>query len=219
MHERQGRGHPLVAQVGVVPRQLRRGEHPLVDERARGERRDGQVRAAARLDHPADHVQLALERELRLVGQRGADEHLADDRLDSGGARPGDVVVHGHVAPAEERLTLLLDRLLDDRLDLAAAAVLGRQEDRPDGVAPTLGQLEPDGVAHELVGDLHEYPRAVARVELGPARAAVLEVVEHPERLGDGLVRAPVREIGYRADAARIVLKLWVVEARGPWSP
>ena len=60
---------------------------------------------------------------------------------------------------------------------------------------------------------------AVAGIELSAARAAVLQVVEHPERLRHGLVRAPVREIGYRADAARIVLKLWVVEARGPWSP
>src|SRR5438876_12390674 len=47
----------------------------------------------------------------------------------------------------------------------------------------------------------------------------MLQVVEHPEGLRDGLVRAPVAEIGHGADAARIVLKLWVVEARGPGSP
>ena len=101
----------------------------------------------------------------------------------------------------------------------AAAIVLARQEDRADGVTTTLGQLEVGCLAHELVGNLHQDPRAVAGVELSAARATVLQVVEHPERLRHGLVRAPVREIGDGADAARIVLELWVVEARGPRSP
>ena len=59
---------------------------------------------------------------------------------------------------------------------------------------------------------------AVARVDLGAAGAAVLEVVEHGEGLAQRLVRAPVREIGDGADATGIVLEVRVVEARGPRS-
>ena len=55
---------PRVLQVGVVAEQLRRREHPLVDDRARAEARDHELRARRELGHAADHVQLALERVL-----------------------------------------------------------------------------------------------------------------------------------------------------------
>ena len=41
--EREAAHHALVAQVRVVARELRRGEHPLVDHRAAREARDGEV--------------------------------------------------------------------------------------------------------------------------------------------------------------------------------
>ena len=67
--ERQRGLGPLVLQVGVVAQQLRRGEHALVDDRAARERGDDEVRPGGQLGHPADHVELALERVL--VVRRG----------------------------------------------------------------------------------------------------------------------------------------------------
>ena len=57
-----------VAQVGVEARQLRRGQHPLVDERARAEARDRERRARLELGDPAGDEQAALE--LVLVDRR-----------------------------------------------------------------------------------------------------------------------------------------------------
>ena len=58
-------------------------------------------------------------------------------------------------------------------------------------------------------------PGAVARVDLGAARAAVLEVVEHVQRARDRLVLLLARQVGDRADAAAVVLEARVVEASG----
>ena len=110
-------------EVRVVPRQLRAGEHALVDDRLRAEARDREVVARRALDHAADHVDLALERVLVAV-QLLADEDLPDRRLDLGGARARHGVVHRHVAPAEQRLPLRGDRALDQRLELGAARIV-----------------------------------------------------------------------------------------------
>jgi len=175
------------------------------------------VLGVAPLDHPADHVQLALEgvpvaREL--AGR--AHEHLADDRLDGRGARARDRAVDRDVPPPEQRLALGRDRALDEPLELAAPPLVGRQEERADAVRPMLRQREVDARAQELVGRLEQDARAVARVDLGAARASVLEPVEDVERLDHRRVRGLVREVGDRADAARVVLESRVVEASGP---
>ncbi len=83
MDERQRGLGALVAQVGVVTAELRRGQHALVDEGPRREGGDREVvLRVGSLDDAADDVELALEgvgvgRELR----RGADEHLTDEGL------------------------------------------------------------------------------------------------------------------------------------------
>src|SRR3712207_8079188 len=58
-----------------------RREHPLVDQRAAGERRHDEVGPGGDLRHPADHVELALEG-VRVVAQRplGGDDELLDVR-------------------------------------------------------------------------------------------------------------------------------------------
>ena len=66
-------------QVRVAGRELRRHQHPLVDDRLRGEAREDQVGPGGELGDAADHVELALERVLvagELVGS-GDDELLA----------------------------------------------------------------------------------------------------------------------------------------------
>ena len=58
-------------------------------------------------------------------------------------------------------------------------------------------------------------PGAVARVDLGAARAAVLEGVEDVKRARHDLVRRLAGQARDRADAARVVLERRVVESRG----
>ena len=79
VHERERADDALVAQVDEVAPQLRRREHPLVDDRPRREARDHELGAGRVLGDATDHVQLALEGVL-VEAVRGADEELADAR-------------------------------------------------------------------------------------------------------------------------------------------
>src|SRR3954466_12395138 len=106
---------------------------------------------------------------------------------------------------------------LDERAQLRRASVV-REERDTHRIFTMRRQLEARLRPEEVVGDLEQDARAVARVDLRAARAAVLEVVEHPQRLLQRGVRALVREIGDRSDATGVVFKPWVVEARGPRS-
>ena len=60
---------------------------------------------------------------------------------------------------------------------------------------------------------MHEDARAVAGVRFATARAAVVEVDQNLERLGDDVVRLPALDVDDEADAARVVLELRIVKA------
>ena len=62
---------------------------------------------------------------------------------------------------------------------------------------------------------LNQNARAVARVDLAPARAAVLEVLEHLERLADDVVRRAALDVDDEADAAGVVLVRRIVQTFG----
>ncbi len=103
VHERQARCDPRVTQVGEVARQLRRGQHALVDDRPRGEARERDLAAGGALDQPPDHVQLALER--LLVGDllRCLDQHLPDVGRRRARGVADVALVDRDVAPPEQR--------------------------------------------------------------------------------------------------------------------
>ena len=68
---------------------------------------------------------------------------------------------------------------------LSAASVSSGQEREADAVGAGGRQGEVDDGAEEAVGDLEEDAGAVAGVDLGARRAAVVEVAEGVERVGD----------------------------------
>jgi hypothetical protein len=78
-----------------------------------------------------------------------------------------------------------------------------------------LRQLEVGDFPEQLVRRLEQDARAVARVDLGAGRAAVLEGVEHVERSFDGRVAGIAAQARDSADATVVVLEVRVVEARG----
>ena len=217
VHQRQTGRQTRVAKVGEVARQLRRGQHSLVDDRAAREAGQRDLAAGGALDHAADHVQLALEGVLVLDVLGRLDQHLADHGR-AYACRLADVaVIDGNVAPPDRPLALGLDRLLDQLLDHDAALRVGRQVADADAVAAGRWQLDARGRrAQERVGHLHQDPRAVARVRVGSLGATVLEVLERIEcLLHDGVGRvAP--ELGDERDAAGVVFVGGVVEAGGP---
>ncbi len=106
MDQRERRGEPRIAQVGIEAGELRGGEHPLVDERAAGEARPVEGLAAdpggerGALDDPAEDEEPRFER--RTVEADRRDEHLAHDRERRPGAVPQGIGGDRDVAPAED---------------------------------------------------------------------------------------------------------------------
>ncbi len=132
-------------------------------------------------------------------------EHLLDPRHgpQRGLAQPGGL--RRHDTPPEHGEALLRRQLLNRGPRLERVVPLDGQEGQPRGVAARLGQREPrrGRRAHqEAVGHLDQDPGAVARLDLGPGRAAVRQSLEHGEAASDDLVvRAPV-QVRDHADAA-----------------
>src|SRR5205085_4388905 len=97
-----------------------------------------------------------------------------------------------------------------------------RHEQRADGVLAGLRKLEADfgGLAREEgVRNLHEDAGAVAGARVGADGAAVLEIAENGERVGDDLVRRLALDVGDEADAAGILFAREVVKAFGRRTP
>ena len=201
MDERERALERRVAQVGIEARELRRGQHPLVDERPRGEARDDELRPGGELGDAPDDVQLPLERvALEALGRH---DELADARHRRARGAADVRVVDGDVAPADEPLALLLDGGLDR---LAAVS-----EARPDAVRARRRKAR-DLAAEERVRDLDEDARAVARVLVRPGSAPVLEVRERDERPLDRLVARNGVQARDEGDAAGVVLERGVVQ-------
>ena len=212
VHERERRGGALVLQVRVVGGQLRRRQHPLVDDGAGREARDHEVRAGGELGHPADHVELALE----LVGRearRRRDEELPDARGSRGGRRAGVALVDRDVAPRDDLLPFGLDRLGEEPLERLGARRVARQEAHRDAVAAERRQRGAELGAKESVRQLQRHAGAVAGAGVGALGAAVLEVGERRQRAHDGLVTRDAVEPRDERDAAGVVLVGRVVEA------
>ncbi len=218
VHERHRALHALVGQVGEEAAHLVGNEHPLVDDRARGERRDVEVGRRGELADAADDVQLALEGVLiGLEARAGLDDELAHDRPRRVGGLADVLQVDGDVAPAEHALALDARVELQQRLELRAALGILGQEADGDAVAPGLGQLEVHVRAKERMRHLQQHPGAVTGARVGARRAAVLEVLDGLQPLLDDLVDGDVVQPRDERDTARVVLVARVVEAVGLW--
>ena len=179
---------PRVDEVGVVPRELQGAEHPLVDQRARGEARNRKVWPGRELDHPADDVELPFEGVLVVTQlRRRGHEHVAHARR-AGAGNGADVCrVDRNIAPAEHRLPLGLDGRSDEPLQLGSALLVLRQEEHPDAVRARLRQIRRGHGTEKRVGEADEDPGAVAGVGIGAGGAAMGESRERGERSHDGL--------------------------------
>ena len=211
-----------VAQVGVEGGDLLGRQHAFVDQRPARQAGHVEILAAREIGvahgvrgAAADHVQLALERQVVAQPRGAAHENLADAGL----ARLGGVaeagIVHGHVAPAQDGLAFFLD----DRLQpaFAAAALLGvrRQKHHAHAVRAGVGKVESGrgaGFGQEAMRSLEQDAGAVARAFFAAAGAAVVQIGENGQALLDDVVRAPALDVDDETDAAGVVLEARVVE-------
>ena len=148
-----------VAKVGEEERELGRGQHALVDDRAGGEAGDVRLLAGGELDRAADDEEAALER-VDVGGDRGR------ARSGPGGTpvRPARALarrsrVDRDVAPAEHALTRAAD-FLDQRSELRrgapgrpAGSTCRRVTRRARATALGRGSNSPPRAAEEGVGE------------------------------------------------------------------
>ena len=149
VHERERALEIRVVQVGIVGAELVGEEHALVDDRAAGDRHRVIVRQPAlapRIDRARDRlaqdVEPALELVLVLDLLAAADEHLLVHRLGRLHRFAERRIVGRHVAPAEQRHALALDRLRIDVADDLPPVRIARHEQLADRVFAGRGQLE-----------------------------------------------------------------------------
>jgi len=210
-------------QVREILVQLAGEQHALEDHGAAGQahhepglRAGHGGRADLVVGALADHVELALEVELVGDLRVAADEHLAHERLAGAGRVAEHAVVRLHRAPADHRLALGLNDLLEFLLDLAPDRGVARQEDDATAVLARLRQCDARLAADlvvEGVRHLNQHARAVAGVHLGTAGAAMIEVLQYLQRLLEDAVRGVALDVDDETNATGIVLEPGVVQA------
>ena len=215
--------HRRIPQVGKILRQLLGQEHTLVDDGLVGQARQIPILAAVESRRAdlvvgalADHVELALKRQIVAQALAAANEDLPDEWF----ARPGGVTqrrtVGRHRAPTEETLSFRLHNLLKPLLQPPAVGGIAGQEDQPAAVLGGAGQDDPRLLARlgeKGVGNLEQHARPVAGVGFAAAGAAVVEILQHLDRLLQDLVRPVALDIHHETHAAGVVFEPGIVKA------
>ena len=231
MHHSNCRLRQRVAQVLVKLTDQRRKQQALIDNRARRKGRHVQMRnrrlavfcskiGEGVLRLLANDEEFALERVLILYPWTPSHDCLTDHRhrFENGFAQAGRV--DGHVAPADQRLTLDPDEMLELSDRDIAGLCLARQKAHSHRVAARLRQI--DGrlrgpVAQERMGNLDKAAGAVADRWVRPHRTAMIEIDKEPKALGDDRVGLVSLDIGNEPDAAGIVLIGRVIKPLFSW--
>jgi hypothetical protein len=166
----------------------------------------------------ADRQDLALKGVLVFAAGPTRDEALADHRhrFDHRLAEP---VERGrHVAPADQRLAFLGDEFLEMRAgEVPRRLVLG-EEAHGDRIVARLRQRQALAIgplAEQGVGHLDEDAGAVAEQRIGTHGAAVIEVFENFQRLGNDRMAFGALDVGDEAHAASVVFITRIVEPLG----
>src|SRR5207244_3908499 len=143
-----------------------------------------------------------------------------DDQTVEGLGRPDTFAEHvfidRHVSPAQNFQAFLARRLPPDAPDVLAIDRYARQEQLSDRIILRSGQGEADALGlidKEVMRDLQKDAGAVARLGIGAHGAAVLEIAQYAEAIGDDLVALEIVDIGDEADAAGIVFVTRIIKA------
>ena len=133
---------------------------------------------------------------------------------------PQHVDVDGHLAPAEEEQPARFEHFLRDRLGarLRVGVVVGQEDEAHAqvGVLVEVVAQAADLVAKNLVGQLREQARAVARLGVGVERAPVDEIAQRLQAVAQHTVGAFAADFGDEPDATGVMFGLRLVERRHP---
>ena len=209
---RKARDEARIRQVRIELRQILGQEHPLVDERAAGERAEIQLRNLRRdgllLDPPADDVKIALIG--RVIAPLGVpDQNL----LDLGPRRIGLFADHRgvdrHLAPAVNRVARGKNfRLANLPATLLRAKIGLGQKDHAhrDPAGLELVAAIAHRLGKEILRDFNMDARAIARLAIGIDGTAVPDGLERINTGLNDLTRGAAIEGGDEAHAAGIML-------------
>ncbi len=221
MHQRQRRHHAFILQIQVIRAHFLGQQHALVNQGARGQRRNVELRtiiqfqrAHGMFDTFANDEQFALE--CVLVGQVSAttDEHLTHDRLDGlrGG---GDIaVVARHIAPAQAVLAFFMDDAGDGGFAGDATVAGLRQKDRAAGVFADCRQCDCQPrrfLTQERVGQLNQYAGAIPQFRVVTGGAAMGQILQNLQTLTHDIVAFFTFDMCHETDSARIMFMRWIV--------
>ena len=229
MYQRQRRLRQRIAEVEVERPHLWRQQQPLVDHRARRERRHVEIAQAGQMPlilQPAHIVQsllangedLPLECVLILHFRTGHDNRLPDHRhrLDHALAEAGGI--RGDLAPSQQRLPLGRDVVLEQADGEVPRVGVLRQEAHRHRIAAQRRQrqivfLGP--VAQQFVRHLDQAAGAVAYQWVGTDGAAMIEVDQDLQPASDDVVRLSALDVDDEAHTARVMLVAGIVQS---WS-
>lgn len=218
--DRKGRFEAFVLQIGIEFRHLFGQHHPLVDDRAAGQRTEIQVvdlrGHGGLLDPAADDIQLALELDMVDI-LFAADQDLFD--LGAGGvglfAQNGGV--HRDVAPAIDVMAHAQHFGFDDGpAGFLLGEIRARQEHLTDRDQLVLVGFV-SGAAHLIVEerhrDLHMDARAVAGLAIRIHRAAMPDRLQRVDAVLHHLPAGFAVQIDHEAHSARGMLVLGAIQA------
>ena len=217
--EQQRALDPVVGQVAEELTQLRRREHPLVDDRSRRQRREVHLLRAGLvlvLDPLASDIGAPIEIDARLtVGRR--DEQLPEARHRRPCGLAEAVGVDRHVAPTEDGQAFLGEDLVDASHHLVAHVVSGRagRRCRPRS-RPAVGSSKSTVSRSSRSGIWIRMPAPSPVSGSAPVAPRCSRLVSASRPVRTSSFERVALHVRDERNATGVVFETRVVEARGP---
>ncbi len=222
MGKRQCRLHVRILDVQEIGFHLGGHQLALVDQGLAGQAADIKTVVVVVVAGAADSIghllpnlqQFALQLVAAAEAVRGANEHLADDRLHAPGGLADGGIVHRNFPPPQEPQAHPVDHVLKN-LDAGVDIDFPGKEHQAGPVTPRFGQIDADPggfFLQELVGHLDQNACPVPGQRIGTAGAAVLQALQKLQPLNDDLVRGTALHIDHEPDPTIFFFKCRVVQ-------
>ena len=220
MDQAQRAHHLGIGKLLVEIGDLRSQQQSLVDDGAR--RKRGNVKEIllfeVGLAHRcfrgfAQHVEFALERVL-IHARRAPYENLLDVRLRIARHASDRVAVDRCVAPTEDRQAFLARGFFQYAFAEDSVLPIHGKKNHSHAIFAGRGKRESQARAlalEKLVRDLNQDARAIARLRIAAARAAMRQVDEDLNTFQHDIVGFLPFDIGDEPESAGVVLVLWAV--------
>ena len=223
MHDGQRGGVVRFLQIRIEVGHLAPHQHALVDDRAA--REAGDIEACRHAEACMRVALHALARNVEPAVERVPIQSVAvhEGLEDRGTARPRlgtqHLGVHRHLAPSEQRQALVRENAGHQALAGVALARIGRQEEHADAIAPRrrqrAGQVGRCQPTEESIGYLGQDAGTVAGRGVAARGAAMQQVLQDRDPLGNGFMGSPTVEPSDETDAAGVVLEGRIIEPLG----